>query len=156
MGNKNRLQFMNYISTPLSDDTITILYSSNNVKFDRVELYFDFIISLLYLVFDTYMGDDITPKADQIKHFNWCWDKNISNFKNEDIIFENNDDLKSYFSEFTLEIFYNLGIKEDTNIHQNIIKLWAHIFNYKGVKSRADIDSFIEIYNIFDKSLKIV
>lgn len=156
MGNKNRLQFMNYIATPLSDDTITILYSSNNVKFDRVELYFDFIISLLHLVFDTYLGDDITPKAGRIKHFNWCWDKNISNFKNEGIIFESNDDLKSYFREFTIEIFYNLGIKEDSNVHQNIIKLWTHIFNYRGVKSRADIDSFIEIYNIFDKSLKIV
>ena len=155
MNNKNKLQFMSYITTPLSDDSIAILYSTNNVKFDRANLYLDFILSLLHIVFDTYMGDDITKQDDQLKHFEWCWDKNISNFEKESIIFENYSELKSYFREFMLEIFYSLDGKDNNpHVHTNIINLWAHIFNYKGVKSRADVDSFIEIYNIFDKSLK--
>jgi hypothetical protein len=91
----------------------------------------------------------------QINHFEWCWDKNIVNFKKEDINFEDNDELKYYFREFTLEVFYNLDDKDNNpNVHRNILNLWSHIFNYKGIKSRADVDSFIEIYNIFDKSLK--
>jgi len=54
-----------------------------------------------------------------------------------------------------LEIFYNLEDKEgNPHIQNNIINLWLHIFNYKGIKTNSDIDSFIEIYNIFDKSLK--
>lgn len=156
-GDKNKIKFMNYITSPLSDDSITILYSTNNVKFDRVNLYLDFVMSLFNIVFDTYLGDDITNQEQQINHFEWCWNKNISNFKKEDINFEKNDDLKYYFREFTLEVFYNLGDKDNNpSVHKNILNLWSHIFNYKGIKSRADIDSFIEIYNIFDKSLKNV
>ena len=155
MGNKNKIKFMNYISTPLSDNSITILYSTNNVKYDRVNLYLDFVLSLLHLSFDTYMGDDITDYELRVKHFDWCWNKNINNFKEEGIIFQDNDELKSYFSEFMLEIFYNLDGKDNNpHVYYNIINLWVHIFNYNGTKSRADIDSFIEIYNIFDKSLK--
>lgn len=154
-GNKNKIRFMNYITSPLSDDSIAILYSTNNVKFDRVNLYLDFVISLFNILFDTYLGDDITNKEQQINHFDWCWDKNINNFKKEDINFEDNDELKYYFREFTLEVFYNLTDKDNNpNVHKNILNLWSHIFNYKGIKSRADVDSFIEIYNIFDKSLK--
>ena len=46
MNNKNKLQFMSYITTPLSDDSIAILYSTNNVKFDRANLYLDFILNI--------------------------------------------------------------------------------------------------------------
>ena len=80
---------MNYITTPLSDDSITILYSTNNVKYDRVTLYLDFVLSLLHLSFDTYMGDDVTNIVDQENHFKWCWDTNITNFITEGIIFQN-------------------------------------------------------------------
>jgi len=153
--NKNKIRFMNYITSPLSDDSVTVLYSTNNVKFDRVNLYLDFVVSLFTIVFDTYLGDDITSQTQQINHFEWCWNKNIENFKKEDINFEYNIELKNYFSEFTLEVFYNLDDKDNNpNVHRNIMNLWQHIFNYKGIKSRADVDSFIEIYNIFDKSLK--
>jgi hypothetical protein len=153
--NRNKLEFMSYITTPLSDDSITILYSTNNVKFDRVNLYLDFVLSLLHIVFDTYLGDDITNNKQQMKHFDWCWEKNINNFKKESIAFENNPELKNYFKEFMLEVFYNLDGKDNNPyVQNNIINLWTHILNYNGIKSRADVDSFIEIYNIFDKSLK--
>lgn len=152
---KNKIQFMNYISTPLSDDSITILYTTNNVKFDRVKLYFDFIISFFELLFDTYMGDDITDEEQQKNHFNWCWEQNIINFKKEDIFFEDNRDLRIYFYDFTREIFYNLDGKENNpHVKNNIITLWSHLFNYGGRKTRADLDSFVELYSIFDKSLK--
>ena len=79
----------------------------------------------------------------------------IENFKKENINFENNLELRNYFKEFMIEIYYSLEGKENNkNITENITTLWKHIFNYKGVKSRADVDSFIDIYNIFDKSLK--
>lgn len=154
--NRKNIEFMNYISKPLTEDSITILYSTNNIKFDRVSLYLDFILSFLTLTFDTYLGDDVMTVDDKIKHFNWCWNKNIYNFKKEDIEFIDNKDLKNYFMEFMIEIYYNLEGKENNNnVNDNIINLWKHIFNYNGVKTRADIDSFIDIYNIFDKSLKI-
>lgn len=154
-GDKNKIKFMNYITSPLSDDSIGILYSTNNVKFDRVNLYLDFVLSLLHIVFDTYMGDEITNKEQRMNHFNWCWNKNINNFEKELIFFEIEGELKKYYKEFMFEIFYNLDGKEDnSHVQNNIIGLWTHILSYKGTKSGADMDSFIEIYNIFDKSLK--
>jgi hypothetical protein len=153
--NKNNIKFMDYISKPLIDDTITILYSKNNVKFDRAALYLDFILSFLHLSFDTYLGDDIMTPEDQINHFNWCWKTNIENFKKENIHFNDNLELKNYFKDFMVEIYYTLDGKENNkNIPENIIILWKRIFSYDGVKSRADVDNFIDIYNLFEKSLK--
>jgi hypothetical protein len=107
------------------------------------------------LVFDTYLGDVITTEKQQIEHFNWCWDKNISNFKEEGIEFKSINELQSYFKEFMVEVFYAIEDKDDKPyINENLISLWEYIFDYKKPKSRSDIDSFIEIYNIFDKSLK--
>lgn len=143
------------MSKPLIDDTITILYSKNNVKFDRTTVYLDFILSFLHLSFDTYLGDDIMTPEDQINHFNWCWKTNIDNFKKENIHFNDNLELKNYFKDFMVEIYYTLDGKENNkNITENIIILWKRIFSYDGIKSRADVDNFIDIYNLFEKSLK--
>ena len=97
---------MNYISTPLSDDSITILYTTNNVKFDRVKLYFDFVISFFELLFDTYMGDDITNETEQKNHFNWCWNKVIKNFEKESIKFRESGQHRDYLWNFFYEAFY--------------------------------------------------
>ena len=107
------------------------------------------------LVFDTYLGDVITTEKQQIEHFNWCWNKNISNFKEEGIEFKSITELQNYFKEFMVEVFYAIEDKDDKPyINENLISLWEYIFDYKKPKSRSDIDSFIEIYNIFEKSLK--
>ena len=152
---KNKINFINYMTKPLSEESINILYSTNNVKYDRVNLYLDFVLSLLHIIFDTYLGNDLTINEERIKHFDWCWDRNINNFKKEFIFFENEDELKIYYKEFMLEIYYNQEKNESNlNIQNNIINLWINIFNYKGIKTNNDMDSFIEIYNIFDKSLK--
>jgi hypothetical protein len=155
INNKNNIKFINYMSKPLIDDTITILYSKNNVKFDRTTVYLDFILSFLHLSFDTYLGDDIMTPEDQINHFNWCWKTNIDNFKKENIHLNDNLELKNYFKDFMVEIYYTLDGKENNkNIPGNIITLWKRIFSYDGIKSRADVDNFIDIYNFFEKSLK--
>ena len=153
---KNKtIEFLNYIKNPLSETSIAILYDANSVRFDKCQLYSDFVCSLLMLVFDTYLGDVITTEKQQIEHFNWCWDKNISNFNEEGIEFKSINELQSYFKEFMVEVFYAIEDKDDKPyINENLISLWEYIFDYKKPKSRSDIDSFIEIYNIFEKSLK--
>lgn len=153
---KNKtIEFLNYIKNPLSETSIAILYDANSVRFDKCQLYSDFVCSLLMLVFDTYLGDVITTEKQQIEHFNWCWNNNITNFKAEGIEFKSINELQSYFKEFMVEVFYAIEDKDDKPyINENLISLWEYIFDYKKPKSRSDIDSFIEIYNIFDKSLK--
>ena len=82
MINKNKtLELLNYINKPMSKESIGILYATNGIRYDKCELFNDFILSLLMLIFDTYMGDDIMTPSDQEAHFKWCWNKNIENFK---------------------------------------------------------------------------
>jgi len=153
--NYKTIEFLSYIRNPLSEHSLTILYDANKVRYDRCQLYSDFVCSLLMIVFDTYMGDDFTNEEQRINHFNWCWDKNISNFKEEQIEFKSIIELKDYFKEFLVEVFYNVDGKESKPyIKENLISLWEFIFFFKKPKSQSDVDSFIEIYSIFDKSLK--
>lgn len=156
MGNRDKtLDFLSYIKNNLSEHTLIMLYDANKVRFDRCQLYSDFVCSLLLIVFDTYMGDEYTDKEQRVTHFNWCWDKNINNFKEENIIFKSIEELKDYFKEFLVEVYYNIEDKDSKPyISENLISLWEYLFDYKKPKSQADVDSFIEIYNIFEKSLK--
>jgi hypothetical protein len=138
----------------MSKESIAVLYNANNIKYEKCELYKDFIQSLITLIFDTYMGDDITDNDQQKNHFKWCWEENIKNFKEESIIFKS-DKLYTYFLEFMLEVYYPISQKEENVIaHKNILKLWSYIFDYDNVKSKSDVDTLIEVYKLFDLSIK--
>ena len=154
MNKYDRISFLAYINNPMSKESIEFLYEANNVKFERCELYGDFVQSLLMLVFNTYMGDEHTNLENQFKHFEWCWDKNIKNFEEEGIFF-NNQKLYNYYLEFVFEVFYSNPDKENYEDNEKgILRVWNDIFNYTSIKTNSDIDTLIEIYKIFDQSLK--
>ena len=149
------LEFLSYIKTPLSDNSVNVLLNANNIKYDCSQLYSDFVQSLFTLIFDTYMGDDITSEINRIYHFKWCWKKNIENFNEEDIKFTHTEDGYYYFLEFMCEVYYSINEKDSKpEIPEAIKKLWYKLFSYESKKTRSDVDNFIEIYNILDKSLK--
>ena len=153
MESLNNIEFLKYMSEPVNKDTINIIYQNNNVDFDRVNLYLDFTTSLLTLIFDTYLGDNITNEKLKENHFKWCWDKNIENFKKEGIGIA---DIKlyNYFLEFMKEVYYPMREKEkNEKAHSNIIKLWVYIFDYNNNKSKSDMDTFIEVYKLFENSI---
>jgi hypothetical protein len=151
----NILNFLSYIKTPLSENSIAVLYSANDIKYEKCQLFSDFVQSLIMLVFDTYMGDDITSDGDKVNHFRWCWEKNIINFKEEGIHFADTDDSFNYFLEFMLEVYYKISHKDEKqHIPITIRALWLSVFSYHRVKTRSDMDNFIEVYKILDKSLK--
>jgi hypothetical protein len=100
------------------------------------------------------MGDEVTTVEHQIKHFNWCWKRNVANFASEDLIFES-DKLYSYFLEFMLEVYYTAPDKDSPEFdHKKILKIWYYIFDYNREKTNSDMDTLIEIYKIFEYSLK--
>src|ERR1035437_5280284 len=151
-----RHNFLDYINTPMSKESINVLYSANDIKFEKCELYSDFVQSLLRLAFDTYLGDDVTSVEQQIIHFKWCWDKNLTNFRNEGLLFDNTK-LYEYFLEFMLEVYYtSIEKNQFENPDKMLLKLWFNIFDYGRVKTHSDIDTLVEIYKIFEKSLKTV
>ena len=145
----------NFNNTPLSENSIMILYSANNIDYDLVELFNDFSQSLLLLVFKTYLGDDISDSEDRILHFNWCWNKNISNFKEEGIHFEHSDESYEYFLEFMINFFYLIDKKNDyKEIVMTIRLIWSSIFSYNKTKTPTEVDNFFKIYSLLEKSLK--
>jgi len=148
----NRSEFMNYIATPLTYDQMHLLYRANNIKYERCNLYYDFIMSLNKTINDTYLGSDyINSEKEIMQHFNWCIDKVIDNFKEENIIFEDMTQIKEYFYFFYYEIFYKSSDKK--NILSKLNNLGDLSFNYHRLKSRSDIDVLIELYKLLDKSL---
>lgn len=152
MNNKNK-KFLDYIKNPMSKESISVIYDANNVRFEKCELYSDFVQSLLLMAFDTYMGDEVTSLEQQTNHFKWCWDRNVANFEMEGIRFDGTN-LKEYFLEYMLEVFYSSEKIENDYTDVDSLKLWNDIFDYTKLKTHSEMDTFIEIYKIFEKSLK--
>jgi hypothetical protein len=149
------IEFLSYIKSPLSESSIAVLLSANNIKYERSQLYSDFVQSLFHLIFDTYMGDDFTSEPNKFLHFNWCWNKNIDNFKEEGIVFENTKEAYDYFLEFIYEVYYSVPEKDSKpQISKTICNLWENLFSYDTTKTRSDIDNFLDVYKILDNSLK--
>ena len=150
---KNK-DFLAYINNPMSKESIIVMYDANNIKFDRCELYGDYVQSLFKLVFETYMGDDVMNVDSQVNHFKWCWKKNVENFSNEGIRI---DSLKlyDYFLQYMLEVFYSLEKKPIDYVDRVSLKLWGEIFDYSRIKTNSEMDTFIEVYKIFEKSIKM-
>lgn len=150
---KNK-DFLAYINNPMSKESIIVMYDANNIKFDRCELYGDYVQSLFRLVFETYMGDDVMNVDSQVNHFKWCWKKNVENFYNEGVRI---DSLKlyDYFLQYMLEVFYSLEKKPIDYVDRVSLKLWGEIFDYSRIKTNSEMDTFIEVYKIFEKSIKM-
>jgi len=146
-------QFVNYIMDPLSYEQMQLLYRANNIKYDKVNLYYDFITSLNKLVDKTYLGDDCISSNEEIKgHFEWCFNKTIENFKKENINFINNSDLRKYFYYYYEQLYY----KDDERSLEKIDNLPKFSFDFYRTKSMSDVDILIELYKIFEKTLKKV
>jgi hypothetical protein len=152
MDRMNTIEFLRYISTPLTKEEMTLLYKANNVKYDKCVLYYDFIKSLNLLIVDTYLGDDVVlTDEDKKKHYLWCFNMIVGNFGEENILFDDTDDLKFYFYHFYSELFYPEEDKEDIITKLNNLPNLS--FDYNRVKTRSDMDLLIELYKIFEKSL---
>ena len=148
----NSTEFIKYITTPLISEEMHLLYKANNIKYDKCELYYDFILTLNKLVSETFLGDDVINSEENIKnHFNWCIEKIFDNFKKENIIFDEIDELKNYFYNFYIELFYNINNKN--GVIEKLNKLSTLSFDYGRIKTRSDMDVLLELYRLFEKSL---
>lgn len=127
-------------------------FRSSNVIKERVELYKDFTINLLYNIYNTYLGDDFISSDEDIKgHFTWAFNKMIEEFYDEDIIFFKTNDLFDYFYEYYYSHFYKLGQSQSFSYYKNF---WENIFDLKNQKKDKKVfDVLIQIYELFDNSL---
>ncbi len=153
MKNEGRIdKFIKYFSENLTTDRIDYLNLINSVIPEKVELYRDFTISLINIVNDTYLGDDvITEDQYVINHFNWCWQLNIKNFNTEKIFITESGDHYNYYLNYFKDVYYTDIDKGDVLVNK-IISFWELVFSLTKEKTKSDYDIFIEVYKILDKS----
>lgn len=143
--------FLAYMNIPLTEEEINLVYRANNVNYERCILYSDFLESLFSLVYDTYLGEEYINGDQELKHFNWCLNKVVENFKKENIHFKLKKEFKDMSFAYVKDIFYDE--MEKTINGDKMIKFWKHVFKYDGLKTKSDMDAFIEMYKILDYSL---
>jgi hypothetical protein len=148
----NESEFLKYVLRPLTDEELTLLYKANSICYERCGLYSDFIQSLMDLIKKTYLGDDVVvSKNDRESHFNWCLTKIIDNFKAESINFSNTSDVYDLLHSYAFDFFYDEKDKDEMN--DKLVKYWEHIFKYSAIKTKSELDTMVDVYKIFEKSL---
>lgn len=139
------------MNVPLTEEEISLVYKANNVIYERTILYRDFLDSFFTLICETYLGEEFITENQENEHFNWCLNRVVDNFKQENIFFKPNKKFKNISFSDVKEIFYDEKNKEING--DKMIKFWDNVFKYDGLKSKSDIDAFIEMYKILDYSL---
>ena len=152
--------FFNYITKPLTPEDVDVWFRSNNIIPEKLELFSDFSHSLNILIVDTYLGEQpqsnetkITlSEDDNEKHFIWCWNKIVENFKKEELLFDPEGEHYDYFKSFFDEIFYN---QKDEKVRKSISSFFNDLFDVKKPFTKSDLDMISTIYKILDKHMKI-
>lgn len=103
---------------------------------------------------DTYMGDKFMKPEQRLDHFKWCWNATIKDFEEEGIYFKYSIDLFDYFQQHMLDTFYLSDDKLDTEIIKiKLVNLWKYILSNTTNKTQSDVDTFIGVYKMFEKTL---
>ena len=125
---------------------------------DRVEIYKDFTLNLLYYIQKYYLDKECLKKDEDIyNHYSWCFKKVCNEFLLEEIDFIKNENLKQYFYDYYYHQFYKI---DKENINQNTSleyheKFWKSIFEVYINKNKNVLNILVEIYNIYDKSVNL-
>ena len=150
-GKIQTLDFIEYISKPMNKEDISLMYKINNITPERSLLYLDFTHTIYDTVVSTYLGDDVMDGKSVKEHFDWCWSKTITSFKKEEIYIESTE-LYTYFFTLFLESFYSENDKSEANVGK-LLDFWIDVFDYSNIKTRSELEAFIDLYKLFDKSL---
>jgi len=146
-------EFLNYVTKQISPEHMRVWVKVNNINTEKIELFFDFINSLFYLIEETYLGDDVIITDEQKEgHFSWCWDKTIDNFKEENIHFKNKGEHYTYFFNFFYEGFYKNEVDEKVSKLKNFLD---GLFKLHKVKTESELDMLIEMYRILENNLTV-
>jgi hypothetical protein len=123
---------------------------------NRVEIYRDFALNLLYYIYNYYLDKETLSKDEDIyNHYSWCFKKVCDEFLLEEIDFGKNKELKEYFYDYYYHQFYKI---DKNNMNQNTSleyyeRFWKGIFEIDKQKNKNVLNLLVEIYNVFDKSI---
>jgi hypothetical protein len=134
----------------LSDYQIMKQAKLNNVIKERVELYRDFVINLIHYIHTTYLGKEFIKTEEDVKgHYNWAFNKVLSDFEKEGVIFTESIELRAYFYEYFHTRFYSA---ENIPSLKTFLDFWENIFILKANKEKTVMSALMEIYKLFDNA----
>jgi hypothetical protein len=146
--------FFSYISKPVSVDDIDLWVDKNNICYNKLDLFRDFVFSVIDLIYETYLGDEENgfqlSEEDNHRHFKWCWDKTVDNFKKESVYFDNDTECYLFVKSFVDETFYNQKI---TEVKNSLTKFFLEVFDLERPHTYSDLDLLLMFYKNLDKSL---
>jgi hypothetical protein len=118
---------------------------------NRIELYKDFTLNLLYYINNYYLDKESLYTDDDIyNHYIFCFNKTCDDFLKENIDFRDNDELKSYYYSYYYSQFYTAENQQKLPFY---LEFWDDIFKIDQVKNENYLNILIETYLIFDISL---
>lgn len=138
----------------MEERDILLLLKINGFTVERANLLLDFVQSITQKIVRTYLGDTLMTTEDKRKHFDWCWKSVLKDFSKENIFFNKKGSLYNYFLSFFNEIFYLEQEKEEKKFQKTLYFI-INSFNYKRLKTKSEIDSFLDLYKIFNKSFEV-
>jgi len=131
---------------------IDVWYRVYNIQREKIELFYDFLSSLYFIVDSTFLGPDVLfTDIDQKNHFNWCWNKILTDFSKEKIFFKEIGTHHDYFWNFFREAYY---FNKTENNESRIDEYFFKLFDFKHKKSRSELDTLTEIYKLLDQNFK--
>jgi hypothetical protein len=150
--------FFNYLTTPLDINDVDIWFKTNNIIFEKMDLFYDFTYSLTTIIYDTYLGgiaDENESKIDMsdednLNHFNWCWKETIKMFERENIIINEKGEHYDYFKDFFDELFYK---HSEDKIKKSISDFFTEMFDRKKPFTKSDLDVIYTIYKSIDNNM---
>ena len=150
--------FFNWMTKPMMNEEVEVWFNMNNIIPEKGELYHDFCLSLFNLIKDTYLGEETThtetkislTDEDKMKHFEWCWNTTIENFRKENIKFNFKGEHFNYFSSFFMEIFYS---QKNISVRNSIDTFLKDLFDRDTPFTKSDLDLYTELYKLLDRNI---
>lgn len=131
---------------------IDVWFKINYISREKLELFHDFIITLITDLEQSYLGVDIITTDELEKnHFIWCWNRTVENFGYENIHFKVYGNHFDYFYTFFKDAFYNSykTIQKDV-----LIIFFNEIFDFTTKKDSNELLMLNEIYKLLNLAFK--
>ena len=120
---------------------------------DRVEIYKDFALNLLYYIHYYYLDrETLGTNQDIYNHYSWCFNKVCDEFKKEELDFTHNKELREYYYAYYYHQFYTANGNQDTSL-KYFENFWKTIFEIGKHKTKNLVNILREIYEIYDTSV---
>lgn len=138
-------------STYLDTYQLELTFKTYNINHEKIDLYYDFLISLDTLINKTFLGIDVIyTYNDILNHFTWCFNKIIESFEKENIFFKRKGTLFNYLWLFYYDGFYMTLVE---NGEVRVIQFFITLFDMSIKKTRPELKIIIDIYSIFEENL---